>query len=232
VINREYVEDPVYLTLVPEPVFSARRTTILLFYDRGPEQGVERLTVSRYPLQGLYDAAWQGGTLDEQWVRLKELVAERNPRRIGIDTSRHWSFGDGLSSGLHERLVEALGPELSRRLASAEDLCLRWLETRTGRELELYSQAVALARGVVSEAFSGRVITPGATTAADVAWYVRERFESMGRAPTPRRWATSSASARSKRLPGCSGRSPRGTAGRICSPGASPRGALATRSWP
>ena len=27
VINREYVEDPVYLTLVPEPVFAARRTT-------------------------------------------------------------------------------------------------------------------------------------------------------------------------------------------------------------
>ena len=28
VINREYVEDPVYLTLVPEPAFAARRTTM------------------------------------------------------------------------------------------------------------------------------------------------------------------------------------------------------------
>ena len=27
VINREYVEDPVYLTLVPEPTFAARRTS-------------------------------------------------------------------------------------------------------------------------------------------------------------------------------------------------------------
>ena len=35
VINREYNEDPVYLTLVPEPVFAARRTTILVFTDRG-----------------------------------------------------------------------------------------------------------------------------------------------------------------------------------------------------
>ena len=53
VINREYVEDPVYHTLVPAPVFAARRTTMLVFYDRGGEAGVEQLTVSRYPLGGL-----------------------------------------------------------------------------------------------------------------------------------------------------------------------------------
>src|SRR3990172_5090761 len=34
VINREYAEDPVYLTLVPEPVFSARRMTMLVIHDR------------------------------------------------------------------------------------------------------------------------------------------------------------------------------------------------------
>src|SRR3990170_2862310 len=33
VINREYAEDPVYLTLVPEPTFAARRTTMLVFFD-------------------------------------------------------------------------------------------------------------------------------------------------------------------------------------------------------
>ena len=58
VINREYAEDPVYLTLVPEPVFAARRTTMLMFHDRGAEGGVERLTVSRYPLGELYESAW------------------------------------------------------------------------------------------------------------------------------------------------------------------------------
>src|SRR5688500_17791882 len=41
IINREYVEDPVYLTIVPEPTFAARRTTMLVFFDRG-EKGVER----------------------------------------------------------------------------------------------------------------------------------------------------------------------------------------------
>ncbi len=182
VINREYAEDPVYLTLVPEPVFSARRTTMLVFHDRG-QLGVERLTVSRYPLGGLYDPAWEGGALEEQWTALAELVRARDPRRIGVNKSRHWAFGDGLSAGLHEQLVEALGAELAGRLESAEELCVRWLETRTALELEVYPHAVELARGVIAEAFSNRVVTPGATTTQDVAWYIQQRFEELDLPP-------------------------------------------------
>ena len=48
VINREYNEDPVYMSLVPEPVMYARRTSILIFHDRGGESGVERLDGSYY----------------------------------------------------------------------------------------------------------------------------------------------------------------------------------------
>ena len=179
VINREYVEDPVYLTLVPEPVFAARRTTMLLFHDRGPEAGVERLTVSRYPIKGLYQAAWEGGALEEQWKQLAALIAERDPRRIGINTSRDWSLGDGLTAGLHEQLLQALGAELGRRVVSAAPLCIRWLETRTAQELEVYPHIVGLARRVIAEAFSNKVITPGATTTADVYWYIRRRFEEL-----------------------------------------------------
>jgi hypothetical protein len=180
VINREYVEDPVYLTLVPEPVFHARRLSMLVFFDGGPEKGVERLTVSRYPIAGFYTAAWNGGTAAEQWQRLRAIIAERDPKRIGINTSREWSFGDGLSSGLHATLMETLGPSLSPRVASADKLCVRWLETRTRLELDLLAHAVSIARGVVSEAFSSRTIAPGVTTTDDVAWYIRQRFTDLG----------------------------------------------------
>ncbi len=178
VINREYAEDPVYLTLVSEPVFAARRTTMLVFHDRGDE-GIERLTVSRYPLGELYEAVWEGGDLDEQWVRLAEVIAERDPQRIGINVSRHWPVADGLTASLRDRLEESLGPDLSARLVSAEDLAVRWLETRSPLEQESYSHVVALARGVISEAFSDRVITPGVTTTEDVAWYIRQRFADL-----------------------------------------------------
>ena len=179
VVNREYAEDPVYFSLVPEPVFAARRTTMLLFWDRGPEEGVERLTVSRYPLGDLYEAAWEGGDLDEQWRRLAELVEERQPRRIGIDISRDWPVADGLTAALDDRLREALGPALAGRLVGAEELAVRWLESRIADELAAYPAIVTLARGVVNEAFSGRLITPGVTTTDDVAWYIRQRFADL-----------------------------------------------------
>ena len=35
VIAREYNDDPVFLSLVPKPRFTARRTTMLVFFDRG-----------------------------------------------------------------------------------------------------------------------------------------------------------------------------------------------------
>ena len=180
VINREYAEDPVYLTLVPAPVFAARRTTMLVFHDRGVDEGVERLTVSRYGLGDLYETAWDGGSLDEQWARLAEVIAERDPKRIAVNTSEHWAVGDGLSSGLRARLEQALPGELRSRIVPAESLCIRWLETRTALEMEVYPQLVLLARGAIRDAFSSDVITPGVTTTDDVAWFLRQRFTDLG----------------------------------------------------
>ena len=183
VIAREYNDDPVFLSLVPKPRFTARRTTMLLFHDRGSELGVERLTISRYPLGGLYSAAWEGGSIEDQWQQLAALIAERDPRKIAINVSRNWPVADGLSHGLHQRLVGALGESLSARLISAEHLVIRWLETRTEAEVEVWQRAVALARATIAEAFSERVITPGVTTVGEVAWFIRKRFESLGLSP-------------------------------------------------
>ena len=179
VLNREYAEDPVYFTLVPQPAFAARRTTMLIF-AHNDEGGVDYLSVNRYPLGEPYHSEWAGGDLDEQWAALGKLIAERDPQRIGINTSRTWPEADGLSHGLHQRLLEVLPEGFEDRLESAEGLVVRWLETRSEAELEVYPHIVALARGVIAEAFSNRVITPGVTTTDDVAWFIRERFESRG----------------------------------------------------
>ena len=178
VINREYAEDPVYFTLVPHPVHAARRTTMLVFFDRG-EEGVERLTVNRYPFRSMYESAWSGGNLDEQWQGLAEVIGERNPKKIGINVSRTWPPADGLTASLRDRLMEELSPELRSRVVSAEELAIRWLETRSELELATYPHIVQIARAVIDEAFSERVITPGATTAGDVAWYIAERFAEL-----------------------------------------------------
>jgi Xaa-Pro aminopeptidase len=179
VVNREYAEDPVYFTLVPQPSFAARRTTMLVF-NRRPDGTVERLSVNRYPLGEPYESAWAGGDLDAQWQALADVIVKRDPKRIGINVSREWPVADGLTAALHDRLREVLPPAYAQRLVPAEPLVVRWLETRSAAELAVYPQIVAIARGVIAEAFSARVITPGVTTTQDVAWYIRERFESLG----------------------------------------------------
>lgn len=64
----------------------------------------------------------------------------------------------------------------SSLLHSAENLAVRWLETRSAEELEVYPHIVAIAHNIISEAFSRRVITPGVTTTDDVVWWIRERI--------------------------------------------------------
>ena len=182
VIAREYNDDPVFLSLVPKPRFTARRTTMLVFFDRGDE-GVERLTVSRYPLGSLYEAAWEGGDLDAQWERLGQVIRERAPKRIGVNTSDTWPVADGLSHSLYEAMIDAVGPDLKERVVSSESLVVRWMETRIASEVELWQRAVAIARETIARAFSSEVITPGVTTLGEVAWFIRTRFEEGGLEP-------------------------------------------------
>lgn len=181
VINREYGEDALFYTLVPEPTFAARRTTLLVFVRN--EKGVERFSVSRYPIAGFYESRWQGGTDQQQWQRLVEIIEEYNPRKIGINVSEEWAVADGLSQGLYSTLMSHLPEELQKRVVSSEELVVRWFETRTEPEKEIYPQIVAIARGVIAEAFSSKVVTPGVTTDKDIAWYIRERFEELGVKP-------------------------------------------------
>ena len=182
VIAREYNDDPVFLSLVPKPRFTARRTTMLVFFDRGDE-GVERLTVSRYPLGAMYEAAWEGGDLDAQWQRLAEVIAERDPQTIAVNTSDTWPVADGISHSLYSKLVASLSTELQARVRSSERLVVRWMETRTEGEVEVWQRAVAIARETIARAFSSEVITPGVTTVGDVSWFIRTRFEEEGLEP-------------------------------------------------
>lgn len=182
VLNREYAEDPAFFSLVPQPVYAARRTTMLVFVRR-KDGTVERLSVNRYPFGTPYEAAWTGGDLDAQWKALGDLIVSRDPKRIGVNVSRDWPVADGLTHALHERLLAALPTAYRDRVVPAEKLVIRWLETRSPTEIATYPHIVGAARGVIAEAFSSRVITPGLTTTDDVAWYIRSRFEALGVAP-------------------------------------------------
>ncbi|MRX28254.1 M24 family metallopeptidase [Kangiella sp. HZ709] len=181
VINREYGEDRLFYTLVPQPTFAARRTTLLVFALK--DNKVERFSVSRYSIGDVYKTRWDGGTKDQQWQRLAEIIEEYEPNKIGINVSKDWAIADGLSQGLYQQLNDALPEKYQKRLVSSKDMVIRWMETRTEPELALYPNIVKMARSVISEAFSTKAITPGVTTSDDLSWFIRERFEELQLSP-------------------------------------------------
>jgi Xaa-Pro aminopeptidase len=179
-IAREYVEDPVVMTMLDAENMHARRRTILLFYDPGAGRPVERLTVSRYGLGGLFKPAWNPEQEPDQWRQLGKLIQERQPKRIAINSSALSQFADGLTLSQYEGLIAALPPQLRSRVVRTDNLAVGWLETRTPEEMRLYPQIVRLAHSIISEGLSDAVIQPGKTTADDVVWWFREKVSSLG----------------------------------------------------
>ncbi len=173
---REYNEDPVIMSLLPEPNLYARRRTILILH-RTP-QGVERLAISRYGFGDFYEGVWDPDK-EEQFECFTRVIRDRNPSNIGVNVGKDFAFGDGLTHSEYTLMVDELG-DLSERFTSAEKLCVRWLETRIAEEMETYPMLVELTHAIVQEAFSSKVITPGVTTTDDVQWWMRQKILDLG----------------------------------------------------
>ena len=182
-VAREYFEEPVVATMLDAENMHARRRTILIFFDPGNGKPVERLTVSRYGLGGLFAPAWNPDTQPDQWAAVAEIIAARDPRRIAINSSDLYQFADGMTLSQYDRMMAALPAALHERVSSGEGLAIRWLETRTPAEMEIYPTVVRVAHAVIGEAFSRRVITPGVTTAEQVQWWYRDRLMQLGLDP-------------------------------------------------
>lgn len=185
VVAREYNEDPVLMSLLPAPMMSARRRTILVFHAPA-EAPFEALAIANagIGLDGYYRAVWEKSrtaqATEDQWACLRRVVESRDPQRIGVNVAADFAFGDGLTKHEHDELKAVLGDDLWRRTASAQAVALGWLERRTPGEIDAAGGINQIAHGVIGEAFSSRVVHPGVTTALDVAWWLRQRVSDLG----------------------------------------------------
>lgn len=182
-VAREYFEEPVVASMLNAENMHARRRTILIFHDPGNGKPVERLTVSRYGLGGLFAPAWDPATQPDQWQAAAAIIAARNPARIAINTSDLYQFADGMTVSQYDKFSAALPAALRQRIVSGEGLAIRWLEARTPAEMALYPGIVRTAHAIIAEAFSRKVITPGVTTAEQVQWWYRDRLLQLGLEP-------------------------------------------------
>jgi len=151
VIAREYNEDPVMMSLLPEPMMNARRRTILVFNLR--EDGMlEKLMLIRYPAT-LYEGVWDPDK-EGQYECLARIVRDKAPKTIVINISETFGFGDGLTHSEYLLLEKTLGKEYIGRAKGAERLAVGWLEKRLPEEIEVYPSLVEITHAIIAEAFS------------------------------------------------------------------------------
>ena len=180
VISREYNEDPVIKTMLPATWLNARRRTILLFYRDKAKNSIEKLAVARYNVGENIISAWDKEKEPNQWKRLMQLISERNPKKIGLNFSADHNIADGLVKTDYEEFMANLPKKYTSKVVSAQQLAVRWIETRSEREMVIYDQLVDITHDIIAEAFSEKVITPGVTTTSDVEWWMRQKVTDLG----------------------------------------------------
>lgn len=180
VISREYNEDPVIKTMLPATWLNARRRTILLFYRDSAKGTIDKLAVARYNVGKSIVSAWDKEKEPNQWKRLMQIIEERNPKKIGLNFSKDHNIADGLDKTDYDEFMVNLPKKYQPKVVSAEQLAVRWIETRTQREMVIYDQLVDITHNIISEAFSEKIITAGVTTTTEVEWWMRQKVTDLG----------------------------------------------------
>ena len=179
-ITREYNEDPIIKTLLPPTWLNARRRTIIAFYHDKDENKVEKVAIARYNFGENIPSIWNKDEEPNQMAALSKFIESKDPEKIGLNYSEHFELSDGIVKTDYELFMSSISNKMAKRVVSAEELGIRWIETRTEKEMIIYDQLVEITHGIIRDAFSTKVITPGVTTTNDVVWWMRERVNELG----------------------------------------------------
>lgn len=180
ILSREYNEDPVLKTMLPATWLSARRRTILVFYNNPAKKIYKKLAVARYSVGEHIEASWDLKKFPDQWDALMNIIATYQPEKIGVNISNDFGHADGLDHTEFEEFTKRLPVAFKSKLVSASNLAVTWLETRTEREMQFYPQLNHITHNIIAEGFSNKVITPGITTTDDLVWWFRQKVKDMG----------------------------------------------------
>ena len=179
-ISREYNEDPVLKTMLPAEWLNARRRTILVFYRNKENNTLDKLAVARYNFGENIISAWDKESQPNQWLRLNEIIEERNPKKIGLNFSKYFNIADGLDKTDYDEFMSNISSLNKKKIVSAQKLATAWIETRTSQEMEIYKQIVTITKQIINEAFSTSVIQIGETTTTDLEWWMRQKVTDLG----------------------------------------------------
>ncbi len=183
VLDRENNEEPLHTELGGG--FAGVRGAFI-FHDDGSDT-VEKIYISSHAqpensvITQVYDETLYYGYSPEGLTpHLAKAVHDRDPQRIGVNTSHTLPEADGLTVGLRNFLVETIGSEYADRIVSAELLVRDFRLARTPAETEIYTRLLAWSARWMEEALSTANVTTGVTTAEDVFWWLEDRARELG----------------------------------------------------
>ena len=125
---------------------------------------------------GLHDHVVVMEQPNQVWSDLAQHLQQLNPQRIAVNCS-HRAVADGLSWNQRQQLEQALGPDLSARLVSADDLVSEWLSVKLPEEVDIMAKAGKLTVQIQLEAY--KTIVPGKTRDKDVAQFIQKTVEEL-----------------------------------------------------
>lgn len=180
VVTREGTPDPVAFDVAAE---HAVLRAVCLFVDRGDH--LERLAIvanfdtDAFEKSGLYARVIPYGK-EGAGPELKKAIERFTPKAIAVNQSLDATLADGLTAGNIQWIRDTLGPDLAKRLVSAEALLVSFRSRKTAAEIAKMRDAVQKTERILAEALAPAVIVPGKTTERDVADFIRKRRREMG----------------------------------------------------
>jgi Xaa-Pro aminopeptidase len=183
VLDRENNDDPLHAELGGG--FSGVRAAFV-FFDNGsdtPEKvyyGSHTQPANSVVAQVYDETLYYGYSAEGLTPHLRKLVHAQNPQRIGVNTSETLPDADGLTVGLSDFLVDAIGEEYARRIVSAELVVRDFRLNRTALETAAYTDALNWTARWMREALSSENVRTGQTTNADIAWFLEDRALELG----------------------------------------------------
>ena len=112
---------------------------------------------------------------------LGKTVKELNPKSIGLNYSEDEGAADGLTLGMKNMFDKSVGPDLARRVVSAEKIIISLWNRKVPAEIQLIEKSARKSAEITEEALSK--VVPGVTTARGIFSYIRERIKEEGMGP-------------------------------------------------
>lgn len=183
VLDRENNSDPLHAELGGG--FSGVRAAFV-FHDNGsdtPEKiyyGSHSQPANSVVAQVYDEKIYYGYSAEGLTPHLRKLVHDRDPRRIGVNTSPTLPDADGLTVGLSDFLIDTIGDKYARRIVSAELVVRDFRLNRTELETRAYTDAILWTAQWMEDALSTENVRAGETTSEDIAWWLQDKALELG----------------------------------------------------